>query len=248
MLKNLPSILASITSVSLLTLSFSTYASDSLRVVHNEAFPPFIYLENGKTTGLAADLLNAAAEKANIVINYVPVPFAEIQGSLDTKADAIFPLAINDERKKIYDFSSPVFLTGGAFFVLKPDSTPVDLEELKNKKITTPKSGPLANYRIKNYPESTVLVTKNYDESLEQLIKKDAEVAALNLQVGTALAEQQHPGSITLPDELFLPLPMALAVKKSEHSDLLSRLNQGLEQITREGIAEEINQSWMQKK
>lgn len=232
--------------VSLVLMSCSTHAENTvLNVAHDEAFPPFIYVENGKTVGLAAELLNAAAQRANITINYVPVPFADIQGSINTKADAIFPIAINAERAKTYDFSSPIVMTGGAFFVLKPHKTPFDEAELKGKKITTPKTGPLANYLMKNYPASTVLVTSNYDESLKQLVDKDVEVAALNLQVGSALAEQQYPSTIQLPDTLFLKLPLALAVNKNEHTALLTQLNRGLAKIEQDGSADEINAVWM---
>lgn len=227
--------------------SYSLQAETVLKVAHDEAFPPFIYVENGKTVGLAADLLNAAAKSANITIDYVPVPFADIQGAINDKADAIFPIAINPERERIYDFSSPVLMTGGAFFVLKPHDTPKDKTELENKKITTPKTGPLANYLINNYPASTVLVTSNYDESLNQLMEKEADVAALNLQVGSALAEQKYPSAIQLPNTLFLKLPLALAVEKNKHSALISQLNQGLDEIARDGSAEKINASWMSK-
>jgi polar amino acid transport system substrate-binding protein len=71
----------------LLSLSSITAAhAETIRVAHDQRFPPFAEVKDGKSTGLAVDILNAAAQRAGLTITYVPVPFAEIQKHSKTAA------------------------------------------------------------------------------------------------------------------------------------------------------------------
>ena len=97
----------------------------SVRIAHQNDFPPFIYIKDGKSVGLLVDILNAAARREGLEIVFVSVPFAQVHGTLtDGKADAIVPLAITPDRRKSYDFSAPLVTTGGALFVRAPNPTP----------------------------------------------------------------------------------------------------------------------------
>lgn len=180
---------------------------------------------------------------------FVAVPFPQIQPSLESgKADAIFPLAINAERQKTLDFSQPLLMTGGALFVRAPEATPADLAALAGKVIVTPKTGPLAGYIAKNAPEANLVVTADYDESLEKLMNGSADAAALNFQVGTILANRSYPGQITLPESLFLELPLAVAVPKGENDELLAQINEGLSLAATDGSIDKISARWLQAK
>ena len=96
-----------------------------------EHFPPFVEIKDGKPTGLAVDIVRAAAAKAGIDVDFVPVPFDQVHGTLkDGRADAIFPIAITPEREAVYDFSAPLLMTGGAIFVRAPNPTPANFAAL----------------------------------------------------------------------------------------------------------------------
>lgn len=220
--------------------------AETLRVVYDQQFPPFAELKDGKTQGLAVDVLQAAADRAGLTIIFVPVPFKEMQPTLERgDADAMFPIAINEPRRAIYDFSAPLLPTGGALFVRAPQATPSGFPELAGKTVTTPKTGPLASYIEKNAPQVKLVVTQNYEESLQQLVSGSADAAALNFQVGAVLAAKLHPGKITAPDKFFLELPLALAVPKGKSSQFLEKLNGGVSAIKADGTLTKINQKWM---
>ena len=67
----------------LLSLCPLAAQAQTVRVAHDQRFPPFAEVKDGKSEGLAVDILNAAAERAGLTIVYVPLPFAEIQRFFD---------------------------------------------------------------------------------------------------------------------------------------------------------------------
>ena len=82
--------------------------AEPVRIAYAEVFPPFTELKDGK----------AAALRVGIDVQFVPVPFEEVQRTLeDGRADAVFPLTITPERLQSFDFSDPFLVTGGALFV-----------------------------------------------------------------------------------------------------------------------------------
>ena len=219
--------------------------AQTVRVAHDQRFPPFAEVKDGKSEGLAVDILNAAAQRAGITIVYVPVPFAEMQKTLeDGRADAVFPLAINPERRQSFDFTAPLVITGGALFVRVPQPTPDGLNALAGKTLVTPRTGPLAGFIQKTAPDVKLIVNADYDQSFAQLLAGEADAAALNFQVGRKLAATMHAGKVTLPDKLFLELPLALAVRKGQSADLLAKLDRGVAAIRADGTWQTINARW----
>jgi len=228
-------------------LSFSplTAQAETIRVAHDQRFPPFAEVKDGKSEGLAVDILNAAAERAGLTIVYAPVPFTDIQKTLeDGRADAVFPLAINPERRQVFDFSAPLVITGGALFVRAPQPTPDSLKALAGKTVVTPKTGPLAGFIGKTAPEVKLVVNADYDQSFAQLLSGEADAAALNFQVGRKLASTLHAGKVTLPEKLFLELPLAVAVRKGQHADLIAKLDKGIAAIRADGTWQRIDRRW----
>lgn len=221
-------------------------AAGPVRFACQDNFPPFVEMQDGKPVGLLVDILTAAAARAKIDAVIVPVPFAEVQGTLtDGKAEAIFPLAITPERRKSFDFSAPLVMTGGAIFVRSPNPAPAGLSALAGKTVVTPGTGPLAAYIRKAAPEIKLVVTTDYPESLAELVTGKADAAALNYQVGASLANTLYPGKVTVPQKMFSEEPDAVAVAKGQHADLLTRLNAGIAAIRADGSWQKIDDHWM---
>ena len=79
-------------------------------------------------------------------------------------------------------------MTGGAIFVRAPNPIPANLAALAGKTVVTPGTGPLVPYIQKNAPNLKLVITKNYEESLDRIVRGEAVAAALNFQVGAAMA------------------------------------------------------------
>jgi ABC-type amino acid transport substrate-binding protein len=220
--------------------------AETIRIAAQDNFPPFVEVKDGRPTGLVVEIVNAAAAKAGFEVQFVLVPFAEVHGTLDDgRAQAIVPLAITPERQKSFDFSEPILMTGGAFFVRAPDPTPTNMAALEGKTVVTPRTGPLVPFLEKNGRGVKLVLATDYPESLAQVVSGKADAAALNFQVGASMAAALYPGRLTRPSIMFTEVPDAVAVRKGENANVLSLVNQGMAAIRADGTWQKINDRWM---
>lgn len=223
-------------------------AAEPVRIAYPEVFPPFAEFKDKKTEGLAVDIVRAAAERAGIEVEFVPVPFEQVQKTLaDGRAEAVFPLTITPERLPLFDFSAPFLVTGGALFVRAPNATPEGLGVLADKIVVTPRTGPLAAFIQKNAPNVKLVITADYEESLARLVKGEVDAAALGLHVGRSIANRLYPGQVTQPRTMFTELPFAVAVAKGQRGQFLTQLNTGIAAIRADGAWQQINNRWTEK-
>lgn len=228
-----------------LSLSGIHVAAETVRIAHQEHFPPFVEVKDGTSRGLFVDVLLAAAARAGIDLAFVPVPFEQVQRTLeDGRAEAIFPLAITPERLQTFDFSAPFLITGGALYVRAPTATPESLATLSGKIVVTPRTGPLVAIIQKAAPEVKLVVTTDYEESLARLVSGEADAAALNFHVGARIAARLYPGQVTEPRTMFAEQPLAVGVLKGRGREILARLDAGLATIRADGTWQQINERW----
>lgn len=222
--------------------------AEPVRIAYPDVFPPFAELKDGKAEGLAVEIVRAAARRAGVEIEFVAVPFEQVQRTLeDGRAEAVFPFTITPERLPLFDFSERFLVTGGALFVRSPNSTPQGLSSLADKIVVTPRTGPLAAYIQKNTPEVKLVITKDYEESLSRLVKGEADAAALGFHVGISIASRLYPGQVTLPQNMFTELPFTVAVVKGQRAQFLAQLNTGIAAIRADGTWQLINNHWTGK-
>ena len=110
--------------------------SRPVRIAHQVDFMPIADVKDGQSVGLGVEIIRAVAERSRIDVEFVPVPFEQVQKTLDDgRAVAIFPLAITAERQQLFDFSAPIYEGGGGLFVSATDATPKDLAALSGKTV-----------------------------------------------------------------------------------------------------------------
>jgi polar amino acid transport system substrate-binding protein len=219
--------------------------AEPLRIAHNQPFPPFSEFKNGKSEGLAIDILRAATRQVGIDLEFVASPLEQMAQTLsDGRADALL-VAATPERLKTFDVSAPLLMTGGALFVRAPNATPESLSELSGKIVVTPRTGPLAALIAGTAPTVNLVVTTDYEESLIRVVAGAADAAALNYQAGAIIASRLYPGQVTLPRRMFQESPLVIAVPKGQRPEFLARLNMGLDSIRSDGTWEQINKHWL---
>jgi len=148
-------------------------AAETVRVAH-PLLAPFTYVQNGKTVGLVADILRAAAAREGIEIVFVPESPAQLQETLSNGSpEAIAPMPIGSPK---YDFTTPFVVTGGALFVRAPNSAPAGLAALSGKTVITPKDGPFVAFIAQNFPRVTTVraagaaMSDEYAQSLSAVV------------------------------------------------------------------------------
>jgi len=224
------------------------HGADTVRIAHDRDFPPFSEVSGGKPEGLAVDIFRAAAARAAIEVEFVPVSFEDRQRALeDGRAQAYFPLAITPERRQSLDFSEVLVVTGGALFVRAPNVPPEDLAALAGKIVVSPRTGPIAPFIEKNAPAVKLMVAKDYEDTLGRLVRGEADAAALSYHVGARFVARLYPGQVVRSRSMFLELPVAVAVLKGKNAELVARLNAGLAVIRSDGTWQRINERWAGK-
>jgi polar amino acid transport system substrate-binding protein len=222
--------------------------AEPVRIAHPDVFPPFTELKDGKSEGLAVDIVRAAAARVALDVEFVSVPFEQVQRTLeDGRADAVFPLTITPERLPLFDFSDTFLVTGGALFVRAPNTPPESLNALAGKIVVTPRTGPLATFIQRNAPDVKLVITTDYEESLARLVKGEADAAALGYHVAINIAGRLYPGQVTQPRSMFTELPFAIAVAKGHGAQFLTQLNAGIAAIRADGTWQQINSRWTGK-
>jgi polar amino acid transport system substrate-binding protein len=224
----------------------SAAVAEPVRIAHDQDFPPFAEIMDGNSQGLAVDILSAAAAWARVEVKFVPVAFDQRQLALeDRRAEAYFPLSITPERLQLFDFTDVLVVTGGSLFVRAPNVPPENLAALAGKIVVTPRTGPIAAFIRKTAPAVNLVVTTDYKDSLARLVRGEASAAALSHHVGPRIADRLYPGQVVRLPHMFLELPLAVAVLKGEHAELLVRLNAGIAAIRAEW--QQINDRWTEK-
>jgi polar amino acid transport system substrate-binding protein len=232
-----------------LLLSVMSATASTVRVAHPAQLAPFIFVKDGKTTGLVADILRAAAAREGIDIAFVPESPAQLRRTLSdgtTVAIAPAPIGLGP-----YDFTTPFLVTGGGLFVRAPCPAPHGLAIFSGKIVITPKDGPFVNFIRQNFPNVQVIathgssmMTNEYTESLDSVISGKADAAALNIQEGARVVAAAYAGKITVPTTMFTKLSLGLAVIKGQHADLLKRFDIGLAAIRADGTFQRIEERW----
>jgi ABC-type amino acid transport substrate-binding protein len=96
-----------VTALSCLWLSAAPGFAEPVRITHGQPFPPFAEVKNGKSEGLAVDILRAAAAPAGMDLEFVPAPIDQMQQTLkDGRAEGIF-MAVTPESLQSFDSLRP---------------------------------------------------------------------------------------------------------------------------------------------
>ena len=222
------------------------FKKDTFKLAHIKLFEPFAVVKEGKSDGLAIDILTEALAKVNLKGVFVGEHQDKVQDLLlNEKVDGLAFLGINPKRKETYDFSDPYLITGGALFVKSPTPASSNLKDFEGKTVATPKKGPLAGYIQKKFPRVKVLTSvKDYPETLKAVLNGKADAAALNTQAGAVLAQKLFSGRFSLPEKGFLEIPIGVGVLKGKQADFLTKLNDGLKAIMADGTYDKILEKW----
>ncbi len=217
----------------------------SIRLAYHTPFPPFAFTQEGKAEGMIIDLLSVVLSRSSLEAIFVPSTLFQVVTLIHSgEADAIACHGINPDRRKIFDFSDPLVLTGAGFFVESPRPNLSELAECEGKTIVTPRTGPLTEYLQRSLPNAKLLLVQDYPESLRAVLDGEADAAALNIHVGSHLAGRLFPGRFTLPHKIFLEVPLGVAVLKGSPTFFLNPINEGLKLIREDGTYDQILKKW----
>jgi polar amino acid transport system substrate-binding protein len=209
-------------------------------------FEPFGLLQDGKPAGLLVELVASLLDRAGIAHEFETMPLAETESALfGGRVDALAFKGVTPERLATMTFSAPLIVSGGATFTRLDLAPSTDLADYAGKTLVTPRKGPLWAHVEKHHPAITLIDGDSYQGSFALLASGKADVAALNLHVGVAIAKRLYPGELRLPSAPYLPLPIAFAIAKNGPIELIEAINATLPVAQRDGTYQRIYDRWL---
>jgi polar amino acid transport system substrate-binding protein len=237
--------------IALLIASFllgacSTGGGETVRVAMDATWPPFEYVDeqSKELVGFDVDLIKAIAEKEGLEIELVNVSWDPLlAGMAQCQYDAaISAMTITEERKENFNFSEPYFAAGQVVTVQLDNSDIAGKDSLTGKTVGA-QLGTTGAIEAESMEGVTL---KSYDDislAFQDLMNGqiDAVIADNPLALGYV---GQNPDKLKVVGEVFTDEYYGIAVCKT-NTDLLEKLNSGLQKVQAEGLIDELVTKWI---
>jgi len=223
-------------------------------IAMDATYPPFESVgPDGKLVGFEVDLSNALCEELKLKCKLVNVAFdALIPGLVTKKSDALITsLNINEDRKRVIDFSEPYYRMENRFVARKGANIAISREGLKGKTIAVQAGTAQASYVRKLYGD--VAEVKYYQGASEPYLELLSGRADLHfgfvVQINDSFLSKDGKGyefvgpSVSGKDDKTLGEGVAVAVRKDD-KELKALFNQGLQSVRKNGTLKKINDKY----
>lgn len=142
-----------------------------IRVAGSTTGPPFSYInEKNENVGLMFDIAKKVGEGLGVKTEIQGMQFASLIPAVEAdKIDMISAgMIITEERKKIIDFTDPIYEYGEGLVVLKTDNKIKTIDDLKGKTVGV-QQGTIYLEGLKEYPEIKVQTYKSIADMVSEL-------------------------------------------------------------------------------
>lgn len=250
MLNNKFYVLISIISViTMLTSCFISPSKDVLRIGVCEQVPPYIFYDSQTNlqVGFNVDLAEEIARRLHKRLEINTYSFSKLIFAVKSnQIDCAFNMNITPERKKVVDFTIPIYITRGQVIVNSENSDIKSFDDIIKKKITI---------GIRNGTVYTLMLKEKYniDSSLVKIFPTfgDLKIAIERNMVDSAVddyAAMYHLKSkegikIKLIKKVLNETPSAIIVDK-DNKEFLAQLNKALKDIIEDGTYDKIARKW----
>lgn len=222
--------------------------SNVITIASDATWPPMEFLnENKEIIGFDVDLINAAAKAAGFEVKIVNTAWDGIfAGLANGNYDAVISsVTITDERKAAMDFTIPYINAGQVLIVAKASSGMTTLADMAGKKVGAQigTTGAIAitdagNVELKTYDELGLAIEDLANGNIDGVVA-DSPIAA-----DYVLGNDTYKSSLKIVGEPFTDEFYGVAVKKG-NSDVLAKLNAGLEAVIASGERDELLNKWL---
>lgn len=214
-----------------------------IRVATDATWPPFEYVNDAhEIVGFDIDLMNAIADKENLDIEFVNVAWDPLlagmaQGTYDA---AISSITIREDRKKDMLFSNPYYGAGQIVVVQKSNNTITGKDDLTGK--VGAQLGTTGAMEVEKITGATLV---NYDDiGLAFQALMNGQITAVICDNPVAMQYVvTNPDELKIAGDVFTDEFYGIAVAKGK-TDLLNKINAGLEKVLDEGIVRTLEAKW----
>ena len=207
-------------------------------------YKPFTYLENGEAKGFDVDVLKFIANKYNLEVEFRFTAWDQALNNLEEgEVDVLLSVLYTEPRDTIFDYTIPYNEDYYGIFV-REDSGINEISDLSEKHIITLEGDASVTRFIK---PMALLTNTTLVESLPKAIqllsagKGDAVLAPYS--IGMESIEELNIPNVQVVGPSIMPILYRFAVKKGD-AQLLSLLNDGIDQVKVSGQKEQLVKKW----
>ncbi len=222
---------------------------DVYKVAMEPTFPPFDTTdENGALAGFDVDLMEAIAEDQKFEIEWTNMGFDGLipalqSGSVDIIASGMWA---SDERKEQVDFSE-TYYDSGLVIAVKSDDVNINSEaDLTKDMIVAAQIGTSSADLVKKWEEEgKIKQGKIYDKVNDAVMDmlNGTVIALVNDKPVTLEYMSKQKGKIKIVGDTLNEESYGIAVKKG-NEELLSKINKGLENLSKNGELDKLLKKW----
>lgn len=222
------------------------------KVAMEPTFPPFDTTnpETGELDGFDYDMMNAIAADQGFKLEWVNMGFDGLIASLEAGNIDIIASGMNaspDRREKV-DFSTTYYDSGLVLAVKTGNTTVKSIDDLTaDMKAGAQIATTGAELATELYEDGTIKEAKIYnglDVAIMDLINGTIEVLINDLPVTKSYMEAK-PGAIEIVGDVLNAESYGYAVKKG-NTELLDKINAGMENLKASGEYDEIYAKWLE--
>lgn len=207
-------------------------------------YPPFAYREaDGKLIGFDVEITTEIAKRLDVEAEFVTMPFKGLMAALDTERFDLIAnqIAITEERKGLYAFSSIYVQSGSQLLVHKDNKDVNGLADVKGKRFGASQG---SNYEaaLKGAGAEIELYTSN--ATMYSDIASGRITGTMNdrLQVAYLVKTSNLPLRAAGTPET--KVPVALMFRKEGSTTLIAAVNKAMAEMQADGTYLKISQKW----
>lgn len=223
----------------------SNVSENTLVIGVSADYPPFEFQQEGTLSGFDIELGHAIGQVLNKQVIWQEMSFASLIPALQSKKIhmVISSMSINDQRKKVVDFTSQYFDNHIAYVIPKTSHATLTKKRVGVQLGSTMEQ--VANNLVTQY-EFQVFSLPSNPQIIEEL--KIGRLDGMLVEKAQAIEfTRLHPDLTyisfsSLVNEPLEPTGYAIAVNKGD--TLLKDINQALNQLEKDGTIKQLKKKW----
>lgn len=229
--------------VLLLATPATCWSADTVTYSFDKAFPPFTFVEDGKSKGFELDILKASLAGSGFKLDLKPGKWDQIQQDLEKgKVQVSSGAAKTQDRLKKYLYAaSPTCKLSVRIFT--GNKAPIrTVMDLPGKRVATQR-GSLYHNLIKNIKNINLVLFDTEPLALEALVQGKADAAVISEKTGRYYINKKGYKNISA---VGTPLRMTSIyfIFNQKQTKLAKAVSAGLRRIVENGQYEKIYQRW----
>jgi len=190
----------------LICLSTPDAKAEEIVIYSSEAFPPQIYLSNGKPSGFVPTLFQRLSQDTGDTYKFILLPWKRAINESETGLGGIVNFSMTESRKRQFDFSEPFYKNRVQLIILKDRSSEFkSISDLNGKIFGIPLGASFGGKFEQGVKDHSYLVDADSlpGSRIKKLLLRRIDVAVVGQSFLTELAKSD-PGLLANQEQLVV--------------------------------------------